>query len=656
VKIENLVAGLLLGIGLAAGVALAGDDTPQWLRDAAAAPQGTYDRKVPAVELLREEQVTVDASGRTERVKRGVIRILNRDGRDYAVARMMYDTSTDKVKDFRGWLLPASGAPIRYKKDRLIDAALVGDEIYSEARVRVFAAGSDAQDGSVFGYELTAESKSVFTQFNHLFQTSLPVAVSRYSLTLPAGWEVRSVTFNHAPVEPRVAGSTYTWELHDLPFVEDEPHCPMIEAVVPRVAITYLPPEGNPAGLRGMKDWEAVSRWMADLEDPQADAAGGLVERARALTAGATTDLAKIQAIASFVQGIKYVEIDTSVGRGGGYKPHLASLVLEKQYGDCKDKANLMRALLKAVGIDAYMVSIFSGDRSYVHPEWPSPQPFNHAIIAVKVPDSVELPVVITHPRLGRLLIFDPTSSYTPVGDLPESEQGSYALIDGADQNALVKMPLLPASANRVESVVDATVSAQGELVAVKDDSCFGQSAARLRRALTLDKPSEVRETVERGLALAIGTVKLGALSHKDAREQGRLELHTEFTADQFGQIMQGRLLIMKPGVVVAAGHYFFPAAERKLAIVLHAAEWSDTVRLRLPDGYRVDEVPDPVELSGPYGHYKASWTPSGNQVLFRQALEIKDIAAPPQEYKAVRDFFGRVYGAESAPVVLVRQ
>ncbi len=646
----------LLGIGLAAGAALAGDDVPQWLRDAAAAPQGTYDRKVPAVVLLQEEQVTVEPTGKLERVERGAIRVLNRDGREFARESMAYITATDKIKDFHGWTLPSNGAPIRYRKDRLVDQALALNDVYNEYRLRYFSAGSDAQDGAVFGYEMSEESKSVFTQFRYLFQEGLPTVVSRYSLTLPAGWEVRSITYNHAPVAPQAAGNTYTWELRDLPFIEEEPHCPGLEAIMPRLAISYFPPEGNPAGLKALTDWTAVSRWMAELEDAQADQAPSVVERARALTADATSDLAKIQAIGRFVQSINYVEIATGLARGGGYTPHLASLVLEKQYGDCKDKANLMRALLKAVGIPAYLVLIHYGDRSYVHQDWASPSQFNHAIVAVKIPDSIQLPSVVTQPQLGRLLIFDPTDPYTPLGDLPEREQGSYALIDAADRGALLKMPMLPASANRVESTVEAKVSPQGALEAARDVAYFGQSASGWRASFERTSASEQRTHMERSLARTVGSVKLGAFTHKDARDEGRLETHAEYAAEQFGQSMQGRLLLVKPGVLGIGVGYSFPAKERKLPIVLHAAEWHDTVHLLVPDGFKVDEVPDPVSLGGAYGKYQASWIPSGSEVLFRQSLEVNDITAPAGDYKSVRDFFDHVYGAESAPVVLMRQ
>jgi hypothetical protein len=302
------------------------------------------------------------------------------------------------------------------------------------------------------------------------------------------------------------------------------------------------------------------------------------------------------------------------------------------------------------------MVSIFYGDRSYVHPDWPSPHQFNHAIIAVKIPDSIQLGPVVTHPQLGRLLIFDPTDPYTPLGDLPEDEQGSYALIDAGDRGALLQMPMLPASANRVESTVEAKVSPQGSLEAARDVAYFGQSASGWRASFERTSASEQRTHMEHALARTVGSIKLGAFTHKDARDEGHLETHAEYAADQFGQSMQGRLLLVKPGVLGVGVGYSFPATERKLPIVLHAAEWHSTVHLRVPDGFKVDEVPDPVSLSGAYGKYQATWTPGGNEVLFRQSLEVNDITAPPGDYKAVRDFFDHVSGAESAPVVLMRQ
>ena len=83
-----------------------------------------------------------------------------------------------------------------------------------------------------------------------------------------------------------------------------------------------------------------------------------------------------------------------------------------------------MRAMLSVLRIPSYMVSITADDATYVRPEWASPHQFNHCIIAIKVTDETKAPSVVLHPTLGRLMIFDATDPYTPLGDLPEDVGG----------------------------------------------------------------------------------------------------------------------------------------------------------------------------------------------------------------------------------------
>jgi len=45
---------------------------------------------------------------------------------------------------------------------------------------------------------------------------------------------------------------------------------------------------------------------------------------------------------------------------------------------------------------------------------------FDHVIIAIKLPDAVADPSLVAHhahPKLGRILFFDPTNELTPSGD-----------------------------------------------------------------------------------------------------------------------------------------------------------------------------------------------------------------------------------------------
>src|SRR5262249_36391272 len=334
----------------------------------------------------------------------------------------------------------------------------------------------------VFGFESVTETKSVSTQDVWPFQESLPVVTSRYVLTLPGGWRAESVTFNHSRVDPSLTATTYTWELRDLPLIEEEPGSPATTYLAPRIAVSYFPPSGRSIMGKTFTKWGDVSQWLSELCDPQAIPNDAISAKAQSLVAGLQTEIERIRAIGRYVQNVHYISIQTGLGRGGGYKPHSAVDVFAKSYGDCKDKANLMRAMLKSIGIVAYPVSICSGDPLYVREEWPSPHQFNHCIIAIKVKDETESATVIKHPALGRLLIFDPTDPDTPVGDLPDHEQGSYALIVARDAGSLIRMPVTPPEANRLRREVEAALAPDGGLTVSLKQRADGQAAVGLRR------------------------------------------------------------------------------------------------------------------------------------------------------------------------------
>ena len=64
------------------------------------------------------------------------------------------------------------------------------------------------------------------------------------------------------------------------------------------------------------------------------------------------------------------------------YVPTEGKQVLRERYGDCKDKAALLTALLAAVGIHSDMVLLSPRDHGLT-PYLPSPR-FNHAIARVQ--------------------------------------------------------------------------------------------------------------------------------------------------------------------------------------------------------------------------------------------------------------------------------
>ena len=641
----------------AAAVLPAADEAPGWLSELAAKTLPAYGPKVSAVVLLSEERAVLEDTGRVVSTTRFAVRILHREGSGAATARKPYDTESGKVRDFQAWMIQPSGKVKKYGKQEILDAALVDNDIYNEYRVRMVLAQRDADAGAVFGFEATSERRSVFTQFEWQFQARLPVLASRLTVTVPADWRAEAVTLNHAPIEAAVSGSTYTWQLENLPYIEDEEASPPVSSLSPRVAVSCFPQAGARAGLgKTFANWAEVSRWLTELNDPQMEPDASITAKAKELTQAASTELDKLRALGRFAQSVNYVSIQTGIGRGGGYRPHAAAEVFKKMYGDCKDKANLMRSLLKAVGMQSYPVSIYSGDRLYVRENWASPQQFNHAILAIKVSDATDAPAIVKHPALGRLLFFDPTDPDVPLGLLPPHEQASLALVVAGDAGGLVRMPITPPGGILFERTTQAAILTDGSVSGTVEERRGGEAAASARGARRALSGADYQARLERWITYSLPGGKLEKLEVSDDAASGEFRLKAGFASPRFAQAPQPRMLLFRAGILRQRESLRLTDPKRKHPVVLDSESFAETVNVKLPPGYAVDEVPDPVKLSTAFGSFEANWESAGDGLVFRRKLLVPAATVPVEKYGDLKKFFDQAYGAAESPVVLVRK
>lgn len=633
----------------------AGDDVPTWFAQLRTATVPTYEKNVKAVVLQRDNAVTVGSDGKTVTTITYAVRILTREGRREAISVQPYLMSSSKIRDYKGWLIRADGTTKSYGKDQIVDAIADPDDIYNEYRVKVIDASDEADAGAIFGYQVTTEDAPLFDQDIYFFQDDLPALQSRYTLNLPTGWKADGITFNHQKIEPAVNGSSYIWELRNLSPISYEPESPSIKNIAPHLAINYSP-AATATNFRVFKDWSDVSRWQTDLSNPSVVIDDTIASKARELTANAATEFERIRAIGSFVQNLQYISIDIGVGKGNGYRPRSSTLVLQRGYGDCKDKANLMRALLKAVKIEAYPVAIFSGDRTFVREEWASPSQFNHCIIAVKVSDDTKAPTVINDPQLGRLMIFDATDPYTPVGDLPDYLQGSFALVAAGAEGKLLKMPVTPPENNAMKRSVEMTIDQNGSVSGNIHENSFGQVASYDRRRLKEISANDYNKIIENWVARGISTARIGKITPIDKKSENQFDLNVELNAPAYGQLMQGRLLVFKPVVVDRLNSLWLTEDKRTQPVVMEANSFSETATFKLPVGFVVDETPDPLNLETPFGKYSTSYEVKDGSLVFKRALILNTATIPVEKYATVKDFFVKIRAAEQSPVVLLKK
>jgi hypothetical protein len=360
----------------------------------------------------------------------------------------------------------------------------------------------------------------------------------------------------------------------------------------------------------------------------------------------------RIRAIGRYVQDLGYIAIQMGLSRGEGYRPHAASDVFAKSYGDCKDKANLLKAMLSTVGIESYLVVICADDRGFVRKEWPSPQQFNHCIVAIRAADDSS-GVVLSHATLGPLLFFDPTDPETPVGNLPDEEQGSWALLIDHDAGDLVRVPLAPPERNRTERTIDAEIDSTGAVRGAIHESSLGREATSERRIYHRANEEAYREAVEAWVRRGAANASVSTVQPRDDERRDRFDLDVAFTAGGYAQVMGRGLMIFRPAIVSRIDRLSLDAVSRKYPIVLDGWDDAVTAGTKLPAGFEVEELPKPVTLDTPFGSYSARAETRDGMLRFTRSFRINPMPVPAEQYESVRRFFESVRAAESVPVVL---
>ena len=627
-------------------------DLPSWLREASAAP--TPATRAPAVVLLDQAEVTLDQSGLVRWTERGAVRVLEGPGREWCRAVAGYEEKTGRVIDLRAWLIRPSGVVVEVGKKQIVDLARVDFELYSEGRMQVLSGADQAEPGAVFGWEATTENHQPYANFLWAFQNRVPVVRSSFAVHAPVGWNVRSWRMRDgAGAAPESARTS--WEERDLAAIPEEPGAPPLESLSARVAVSCEPPAGSALSARAFSDWAAVARWLSNLTAASGEPSDEVRARARALVAQEHSQLDSIRAVAGFVQAIRYVSVSMGLASGSGFVPHPPGEVLAHSYGDCKDKANLMRAMLRGVGIPADLVALCATDPDYVREEWPSPAQFDHCIVAIPLePGRGAALNAWEKSALGGLLFFDATDPHTRLGDLPLAEQGAGALVISPRSNGLVRLPALAPRAAAFERRVDLRLEADGSIAGTIQERATGQSAAR-ERAARQQSREEYRAGTEHWLSRTVSNAALQSLQMSDDPRLDRCVTDLRFSAPQYAQSMNAKLMLFRP-MVVGREPGLDVGRERLTPFVARRGTYLDSVTVALPEGFQVDEMPPPSKVESSFGAYAASCHVDGQRLRFVRSLTLEGGRIPVSQWERAKDFFAQIKTADEMPVVLVRK
>jgi Transglutaminase-like superfamily len=411
-------------------------------------------------------------------------------------------------------------------------------------------------------------------------------------------------------------------------------------------------PQAEPLGDAG---WTAIGDWYTQLALPRAQVTPELAAKAQALTAGQSDFTAKIQSIANYLQrNIRYVGIEIGIG---GLQPHSASDVFHYQYGDCKDKATLLRAMLEPVGVHVAWVAVDT-HRGIVDPQLPSLRG-NHMIAAIEIPagyTNPELQAVVTAGNGKRYLIFDPTDEWTPVGQIRPELQGGYGILSEGAQSQLIQLPRLTPQEDRTEHVVHAQLLADGSLEGAVVEQRFGHAANASRITFAEGSQQQQREFLEKRLGQDLRGVTLDKIAAPHPTDLAHpFEIDYSFHAPGYAR-PAGEMLLVRPRVM-GTDTLPLPRGSRNWPIELGAIQTRrDQIDLTLPPGYVVDELPTAVTLDTDFASYHSSVTAEGATLHYTREYTVKQLQLEASRYEELRKFHERIAYDEATTAVLKKQ
>jgi hypothetical protein len=630
-------------------------DAPAWMHALTSAPLPKHDEKTEAVVLYSEEILTVQPNGRLKEVDRMVYKILRPDGRHLGKVEFHFDGET-RITHIHGWCIPAQGKDYEVKDKDVNENGLVGmqnGELFSDHRVKVMEIPAP-DPGNIIGWEVEHEDRPYILEDEWGFQGTLPVALSRYTLQLPQGWEYKAVWVNHPEQTPASSGSNqWTWQVNDVPAITPEENMPPWTAVASLMTISLIPP----GGAHGFLTWSEMGAWQNGLLQGRQEASPEIQQKVAQLTANVKTPLGKMLALADFMQkDIRYVGVWLGIG---GWQPHAAPEVFAHRYGDCKDKATLLSVMLREAGIQSYYV-VINSERGGVTPAIPPHLGlFDHVILAIRLPDGVSdarLIATIQDPKLGRLLIFDPTDELTPFGSLNGELQASYALLVTPDGGELVQMPQLPPATSGTTRTAKLRLDSQGVLQGEVQSDSEGDAAWWLRGELrNVEKDSDRIKPVERLMSHSIGSFQITHATITNLRDSDLpFQYQWSFVAVDYAK-HAGNLLLIRPRVLGVETSGLLETKEpRRYPVEFPGPRHDhDAFEIALPAGYQVDELPAPADVEYAFGSYHSKTTADGNVLHYSRSLEIKELNVPLDQMEDLRKFYRIIANDERGTAVL---
>jgi len=591
-----------------------------------------------AVFLADVTSIRVQASGLSSRFHQLAVKVLNDRGVEaFRQWPITYSPDRQEVRVLKARITKPDGSVVDSygDNDQHMNEPWTG--MYYDARARVLSFPA-LSIGDTLELQWRVEDTALENLLSDYFgdvdsvQGGYPKKRYRFYVEMP---QSRPLYWNKASLPAWVKTSqetsaghvTWKFEANDVPKVIPEPNMPGMSEVAATLHVSTY------------QTWDQVGKYWWGLVKDQLTPTDEVVRTVDTVLKGVDRrDTAKVvQAIYGFVvTNTRYVALEFGIH---GYKPYRVDRVLSRRFGDCKDKASLIVAMLKVAGVDARLVLLRMRSLGALTSEPASLAAFNHAIAYVPALD----------------LFLDGTAEFHGTKDLPSADRVADVLVvEPAGGSRFLVTPEAKPEENLSALDFTVTLKPDGSAALSGETVVSGQGAPEYRRSF--QSAGARKATFEQQWAQSFPGLQVSKLDVSDTTKlEEPMKLQFQMQTPRYAEVLPAGLRFFPLGAGRAFTQVLAPLTERKSDAVFPGV-WVNrfTVRYEPPPGYVLQTIPEDFDESTEFGRAKLQVRVETGKPIVTAELTMAKARIPAAQYPKFRAWLLRVDQAFSRKLTVM--
>jgi len=576
------------------------------------------------------------------------IKIFTEEGRKYANVEIPFLKQRTSISNIRARAVKPDGTITNFD-------GKVFEEMVEKTKGQKYLAKKftlpDVQPGSIieYHYNIDLEDYYIFRSYwlisEELFTKKAVFSLkpfNYYPWNVQWSWPAGLPSGTDQPKQD--PDGTVRMTCANVPAFVEEDHMPPENELKFRVVFIYRDEPFEPNIEKYWKQWAKKANGKAE----------GFVDKRKAMEEAVNNIVApgdqqevKLRKIYDRVQRIKNLSYlprmsAEQIKQENLKEPGNVEELWKNQYGYGWQLTWLYLGLVRAAGFEAYPCFVAQRNEYFFRKERADGRELADNVVLVKLN--------------GQERYFDPGAAFTPFGLLPWIETGTPGLKLDKEGGSWIETPLPPSSDSKIERKADFKLTPEGDLEGTVTATYTGLEGQWRRLEERNQDDTERKKFLEEEVKNSIpggSEVELAKAPDWNSSEDPVI---AEFKVKIPGWgSPAGKRLMLPTSFFSANEKHMFEHANRTWPIYFRFPfKATDDVTIRLPDGWKAESVPAPVDRDLKGAEYSLKAEKTDSTVQIQRMLREDLFLVGKDNYPVLRGFFQFVKAQDEQQVVLL--